>query len=131
MQGLPSIPSRPMPAPLAVAQLLNVRAAIAIRKDRLMHTVTRCTICGPEPAEPYRDCPDDPAHRAAVAALIATDHGETSAPVTYPRTCRCGQLAMGHFDTCDACRAAERAPQGTQQSLFTPTAAPIPGQLTL
>jgi hypothetical protein len=97
MHGLPVIESRPMPAPLACAQLLNVRAAIAIRKDRLM----------------------------------STDHGaEAPASVAYPRTCRCGQLAMGHHDTCPACRAEERAPQGSQQSLFIPTAAPIPGQQT-
>lgn len=44
-----------------------------------------------------------------------------------PYVCKCGQLS-GDEKVCDACRAAERAPQGEAVRLFAPAPAVMPGQ---
>lgn len=51
-------------------------------------------------------------------------------PAMQPNLCAagCGQLNTGHHDRCPACLAVERAPQGTQDALFTPLAPVMAGQ---
>ena len=53
-------------------------------------------------------------------------------PLLEPPECpRCGQKSSDRFTICDPCRAGDRADQGAQDRLFTPTAAPIAGQIGL
>jgi hypothetical protein len=52
---------------------------------------------------------------------------DANAGPRLPYACGCGQLS----DTpgaCDACREADRAPQGEAVRLFTPAPAEMPGQ---